>query len=76
LDTRALLAGQMKKIVVFADKDHSVRGRVAPDLTVRRPAEIQLEHVAAFGALHAQQSRQRKGQLIVDENLHEALRTG
>ena len=76
LDTRALLAGQMKEIVVFADDDHSMLGCAAPDLAIRRLGQIQIEHMLAFGALRVQQSRQRQRELVVDENFHEAFKTG
>jgi hypothetical protein len=66
----------MEEVFVFGDQNEFVGGRIAPNVGVRSLAQTQVEHVLAVGTEAAQATSQSGGQLVIDEEFHDASRTG
>jgi hypothetical protein len=66
----------MEEVLILANQDKPVLNAVTPDLGIRGLTEFHVQDVPAFGAETGQKTRQVNRQLVIDEQIHDASRTG
>src|SRR3954451_23869723 len=66
---------QVEEVLVLADDDHIVRGRVCPDLLVVGGRQPDVEHVNGLVPLPDKKPRQCVGELVADEEFHDCWST-
>ena len=76
VDERAGLRRAVEEVLVLADQDNLALSGVAPDLGVGSLGETHVADVQALAAGATQVASQCNGKLVVDEESHEARRTG
>ena len=67
---------QVEEVLILADENHPVFSGVPADLDVGGPREPQVEYVGSLFATGGEESRQRGGELVIDQEFHEAWTTG
>lgn len=68
-------AGQVKEVLILADDDSIPLTGKPPDLNVRRLRKTGFDDMHTITIERDQETRRRRGKLIVDEKFHEVCRT-
>ena len=76
MNSRTRAGCQLEEVFVFGDQHHAVLLCVAPNRTIGALIESNVQDVNAVRTSLREKSRQGSGQLIIDEEFHEACKIG